>query len=270
MRSQRFRSIRRCRGAIPSAAVVLLAACSLGQAQSTPTPSPPPGLQTASVANGRFSVFYGVDAIAYAKSVQRDLPHIVETSLQHIDHLLPGPRATVIIQVCDAPIAETGTCGLTSGTGLVSEVGFAATPGITIETALDTWLPRTLAHEVHQEVRSQSSTGRRTLLADLVLEGTADVFDNQAFPGEANPWDLAITPSQEHALWAQAQLSLTSVGLYQDWMFGDSSMGIPHWAGFTIGYHIAADYLLRHQATTTSTLATLPAASILAGRDYSP
>jgi uncharacterized protein YjaZ len=53
-------------------------------------------------------------------------------------------------------------------------------------------------------------------------------------------------------------------------MFGDSSMGIPHWAGFTIGYHIAADYLLRHPATTTSTLATLSAASILAGSDYSP
>ena len=58
--------------------------------------------------------------------------------------------------------------------------------------------------------------------------------------------------------------------LYQAWMFGDSSMGIPHWAGFTIGYHIAADYLLRHPATTTSTLATLSAASILAGSDYSP
>jgi hypothetical protein len=259
-----------CRGAIFIAAVVLLAACSLGQVQPTPTPSPPPGLHTASVANGRFSVFYGVDAIAYAKSVQRDLSHIVETSLQHIDHLLPGPRATVIIQVCDAPIPETGTCGLTSGTGLVSEVGFAATPGITVDQALDTWLPRTLAHEVHQEVRSQSSAGRRTLLADLVLEGTADIFDNQAFPGEPNPWDMAITPTQEHTLWAKAQLSLTSVGLYQDWMFGDSSMGIPRWAGFTIGYHIAAAYLLRHRATTTVTLATLSAASILAGSNYSP
>jgi uncharacterized protein YjaZ len=53
-------------------------------------------------------------------------------------------------------------------------------------------------------------------------------------------------------------------------MFGDSSMGIPHWAGFTIGYHIAAAYLLRHRATTTGTLATLSAASILAGSNYSP
>jgi hypothetical protein len=257
-------------GAFTAAAIVLLAACSLGQAQPTPTPSPLPGLQTASVANGRFSVFYEVDAIAYARSAQRDLSHIVQASLEHVDHLLPGPRATVIIQVCDAPIAETGTCGLTSGTGLVSEVGFAATPGISVQEALDTWLPRTLAHEVHQEVRGQSSTGRRTLLADLVLEGTADVFDNQAFPGETNPWDVAITASQEHALWLKAQPILASVGLYQDWMFGDSSMGIPHWTGFTIGYHIAAAYISRHPATTTSTLATLPAASILAGSDYSP
>jgi hypothetical protein len=258
------------RGAIPPAAILMLVACSLGQAPSTPSPSPPPGLLTASIANGRFSVFYGVDAIAYAKSVQRDLRHIVETSLQNVDRLLPGPRATLIIQVCDAPIAETGTCGLTSGTGLVSEVGFAATPGINAQTALDTWFPRTLAHEVHQEVRSQSSTGRQTLLAGLVLEGTADVFDNQAFPGAPNPWDVAITPTQEHALWAKAQPMLSSAGLYQSWMFGDSSMGIPHWSGFTIGYHIAADYLLRHPATTTSTLATLSAAAILAGSGYSP
>jgi uncharacterized protein YjaZ len=49
----------------------------------------------------------------------------------------------------------------------------------------------------------------------------------------------------------------------------DSSMGIPRWAGFTIGYHIAAAYLLRHRATTTVTLATLSAASILAGSNYS-
>jgi uncharacterized protein YjaZ len=69
---------------------------------------------------------------------------------------------------------------------------------------------------------------------------------------------------------AKAQLSLTSVGLYQDWMFGDSSMGKPNWAGFTIGYHIAAAYLLQHPATTTGTLATLSAAAILAGSNYNP
>jgi uncharacterized protein YjaZ len=270
VRRQRFGSTLSFRGTITPAAIVLLTACSLGQAQSIPTPSPPPGFQTASVANGRFSVFYGVDAVAYAMSVQRDLSHIVETSLEHVDHLLPGPRATVIIQVCDAPIAETGTCGLTSGTGLVSEVGFAATTAINAQEALDIWLPRTLAHEVHQEVRSQSSTGRRNLLGDLVLEGTADVFDNQAFPGQFNPWDMAVTPAQEHALWLKARLMLTSVGLYKDWMFGNSSMGIPHWAGFTIGYHIASAYLSRHPETTTNTLATLQATSILAGSDYSP
>ena len=250
----------------------LFGACTAGQPEPSSTPTPLPGLQSESVAHGRFTVLYWDDAIAYARSAQRDLKSIVDSSLTHIDHLLPGPRATIVIHLCDAPIPMTGTCGVTAATGLVSEVGFAPTPGLNVRQVLDIWLPRTLAHEVHHEVRAQASPGHPTLLAGLVQEGTADLFDNQAFPGVSNPWDAAITPSQEHALWAQAQSELDSsdLALYNDWLFGNGPMGIPHWAGFTIGYHIAAEYLSHNPSTTASSLAKLSAKTILAGSDYSP
>jgi hypothetical protein len=253
-----------------AAIIGLLGACSPGQAQQGSVPSQPPGLQTALVADGRFTVFYWTDAIDYAQSAGHDLMLIVQSSLEHIDKLLPGPRATVFIEVCDAPIAETGTCGVTAVSGLVSQMGIAATSKTTLQEALQVWLPRTIAHEVDHEVRIQSLPAQSTLLQGLILEGTADAFDNQAFPGQTNPWDVAITPSQEHALWSAAQPELNSGGLYQDWMFGDSLKGIPHWAGFTIGYHIVTAYLLRHPATTASALAKLSAASIMDGSGYSP
>jgi hypothetical protein len=251
-------------------AMVLLSACGFGQTQAGATPSSPPELQPGTAAHGRFTVLYRADSIAYARSGQRDLKHIVETSLERIDALLPGPHATVLIYVCIAPIAETGTCESTAATGLSSQVGFSATSAITVQQALDIWLPRMLAHQVNHAVRAESFPSDSMLLAGLVKEGTADLFDSQAFPGQANPWDVAITSTQEHALWGQARNELSSPGLYQDWMFGNQQMAIPIWAGFTIGYHIAAAYLAHNPGTPPSSLAALSAESILAGSAYNP
>jgi hypothetical protein len=256
--------------AFASTAMVLLSACAFGQTPVGTTPSSSPGLQRGTAAHGRFTVLYRADAIAYARSGQRDLVQIVESSLEHIDTLLPGPRATLLIYVCKAPIVETGTCESTAATGVLSQAGFAATSQTTAQQALDIWLPRMLAHQVNHGVRAQSFPSDPTLLAGLVKEGAADLFDTQAFPGQANPWDVAITSTQEHALWAQARQELSSPGLYQDWMFGNKQMAIPIWAGFTIGYHIAAAYLAHNPTTPPSSLAALSAESILAGSDYNP
>lgn len=252
------------------AAAVLFSACSIAQTQPNSTPSSSPGVQTATVAGGRFTVIYSADAVAFARRGQRDLTHIVRSSLEHVDSLLPGPRATFVIHVCTAPITETGTCELTVANGSVSEVGFAATSSLTLQQTLDIWLPRALAHEVNHQVRAQSFPGQATLLDGLAQEGTADVFDNEAFPGQPNPWDVAITPGQEHRLWAQAKTELNSPGLYQEWMFGDRPMGIPVWAGFTIGYHIVVGYLALHPTKSATNLAALAANTILAESNYDP
>jgi uncharacterized protein YjaZ len=51
-------------------------------------------------------------------------------------------------------------------------------------------------------------------------------------------------------------------------MFGTN--GIPHWAGFTIGYHIVADYLQHHPRTSWPTLTATSSTAILVGSHYQP
>jgi uncharacterized protein YjaZ len=51
-------------------------------------------------------------------------------------------------------------------------------------------------------------------------------------------------------------------------MFGDAASGIPRWAGFTIGYHIASGYMARHPGTTPESLARLSTHDIVTGSGY--
>jgi uncharacterized protein YjaZ len=89
-----------------------------------------------------------------------------------------------------------------------------------------------------------------------------------AFPGTPNPWDRAITRSQECALWKQAQGQLGKAGLYDEWMFGQP--GIPRWTAFTIGYDIVIDYRQHHPDASWSAITAASAATILAGSRYQP
>jgi uncharacterized protein YjaZ len=53
-------------------------------------------------------------------------------------------------------------------------------------------------------------------------------------------------------------------------MFGDKSLGIPNWTGFTIGYHIVNDYRRYHPSVSWEALTLTSAAAILAGSHYQP
>jgi hypothetical protein len=44
-----------------------------------------------------------------------------------------------------------------------------------------------------------------TLLQQIIAEGISSAFDIAAFPGAPNPWDRAISRSQECVLWKKAQ-----------------------------------------------------------------
>jgi uncharacterized protein YjaZ len=131
------------------------------------------------------------------------------------------------------------------------------------------WFPRDLAHEVNHAVRIRKGPGfGPTLLPQLISEGIATAFDQVAFSGPVDPWTHAITPAQECALWKKAKPQLGYTGLYDAWMFG--SYGIPHWTGFTIGYHIVNDYRHYHPGVSWETLTLTSAATILAGSHYQP
>ena len=199
------------------------------------------------------------------------LKGVVTKDLTRIAALLPGPSSVIIIEQTANVTPETGELGYTDpATGQVL-IQLDPNSQVTFSETLAVWLPEALAHEIHHSVRALTGPGfGDTLGAFLVSEGMASAFFHQAFPGTNAPWDNVLTPVQEHALWNQAQPLLTQTGLpvYSKWFYGGD--GVPKWAGFTIGYHIAEDYIQHHPGTSAASLVDAPAASILAGSTYAP
>jgi uncharacterized protein YjaZ len=195
----------------------------------------------------------------------------VTKDLTGIAALLPGPSTIIIIEQTANVIPETGELGYTDPTTGQVLIQLDPISQVSFSETLAVWLPEALAHEIHHSVRVLTGPGfGHTLGEFLVSEGMASAFFHQAFPGTDAPWDNALTRVQAHALWNQAQPLLTQGGLlvYAQWFFGGD--GVPKWAGFTIGYHIAEDYIQHHPGTSAASLVDTPATTILAGSSYAP
>lgn len=259
------------RRAALSALVLAVAAC-------TNSPSPParpatthatPGPVTESF-DHRFTVTFAAQALEKASADGTSLPRVTGQALARINALLPGPRTTITVSSnSSAVIPQTGTNGYTDlGTGDIT-ISLAQTPQASFSLIMQLWLPRTLSHEIDHSVRILAGPGfGPSLLEQIISEGISSAFDMSAFPGTPNPWDRAISRSQECALWKQAQPVLGRYGLYDAWMFGQP--GIPHWTAFTIGYDIVTDFRQRHPDTNWSAITAASAATILAGSHYQP
>jgi hypothetical protein len=222
-------------------------------------------------AGHRFTVTFTAQALEKAGAAGVNLPRVVGRALAHINALLPGPATTITVTTITGSglIPQTGTFGETSpGTGRIA-IGFGRTPQASFSIIMKLWLPRTLSHEVDHSVRILAGPGcGPTLLEGIVCEGISSAFDMSAFPGTPNPWDRAISRTQECALWNKAQPLLGNYDLYDAWMFGQP--GIPHWTGFTIGYDIVTGYRRHHPGMSWSAITLASAATILAGSHYQP
>jgi hypothetical protein len=228
---------------------------------------------TERLVNGRFTVTMSGAALQEAGAAGDDLPALMAHALARISALLPGPRSTIAVNYArgSALITQAGVYGFTNPLTVHIRAGFGPTPLVTTGEALRLWFPRALAHEVNHAVRMLKGPGfGPTLLPQLISEGIATAFDQAAFPGHVNPWTHAVTPAQECALWKKAEPQLGYTGLYDMWMFGDKSLGIPNWTGFTIGYHIVNGYRRYHPGVSWETLTLTSATTILAGSHYQP
>ena len=223
------------------------------------------------MASNRFTVTLTAQALAKATADGLSLPPAVAHALARVSALLPGPPTTITVSYASSAqvIPQTGTDGYTDpDTGGIT-IGFRQTPQASLSTIIQLWLPRTFSHEIDHSVRILAGPGfGGSLLEQLITEGISSALDIAAFPGTPEPYDRAITRSQECSLWKQAQPLLRQSGLYDQWMFGGG--GIPHWTGFTIGYDIVTDYHQRHPDTDWAAITAASAATILAGSHYQP
>jgi hypothetical protein len=137
--------------------------------------------------------------------------------------------------------------------------------------ALETWIPDTVAHELHHSSRIRAGPGYGVTLGQaMVSEGLADRFSYEVFPQTPpKPWDHALTKAQEDSLCLQAHPLLNSRDYsFRDWFFGDA--GKPRCGGFTLGYDIVGRYLARHRQTPSEAVLTAAARILASFRGGSP
>jgi Predicted Zn-dependent protease (DUF2268) len=251
--------------------IFLLASCG---AASLPT-----GAVTEHAAGLRFGVTITAAADKAASSVGVNLPKYIARTLAHISALLPGPSSFVTVdfgsnEVAGGLLPQMGVNGITFTVSSASiVVNFGPTAKVSVRRSL-WWLQRDLAHEVDHTARMAGpGDGFGTdLLNEMMSEATASVFDTAAYPGPPDPFTQALTRSQECSMWTRERPLLYEPdpggNAYDQWV--DGGQGVLPMSLFTIGYHIAVDYLRMHPHTSVEALTALPAKAILDGSNYQP
>ncbi|MDP9343899.1 MAG: DUF2268 domain-containing protein [Actinomycetota bacterium] len=254
-----------------------LSACSSGQPtspgltasiSSASGPSPTASFDTATV--GQVTLYICGTCEEAADRLGLDLHSDVVDVTRHIDAQLSLP--TAYVDIADNPKGAIPGVGV-GGVSLGTRVSIFLDPQFpNFRQTVFLWLPRTLAHELDETKRRDALAEGSRLRDHLVTDGIADTFSVQTFPqGPPNPWDEALTPEQERQAWTMARPHLDDVlddHGFAHWFFGGGA--IPHWAGYTIGFHVIASYLALHPGITAVDLTTMDARKILAGSGYRP
>lgn len=140
-------------------------------------------------------------------------------------------------------IPDYGIGGFTLGPGRVEITVDPGYPDLGL--ILAERVPYTVAHELHHVVRWRGLGPPRTLLETLVFEGLADSFAIELLGTPLQPWSQAFAESETGFYLALARPDFDSATFdYQGWFFG-ADPRLPHWAGYTLGLRIVADYQAR-------------------------
>ena len=140
-------------------------------------------------------------------------------------------------------IRDYGIGGFTLGPGRIEILVDPAYPNL--GTALQQRLPLVVAHELHHAVRWRGPGRPFTLLEWLAFEGLADHFAIELLGTPLQPWSQAFHESETDFYLDLARPDFDSAAFdYQGWFFG-ADPRLPYWAGYTLGFHMVADYQAR-------------------------
>ena len=129
--------------------------------------------------------------------------------------------------------------------------------------AIDTSMPSILAHEIHHAMRRRSVGYGSTLGEAIITEGLADHFSIEVFQTSPPVWSTYIQEPELSQLMKVAKENWLQKDYNHGKWFVGSSMEIPRWTGYSLGFKIVADYLNQHMGLSPSQLHSQPASSFL-------
>jgi uncharacterized protein YjaZ len=187
----------------------------------------------------------------------------IEAAFTACARVVVPPRVDIVIhQIPHWPVQERGFGG-SAPSRTTMFLGFD-TSNPAMETGLVNGLRRVVAHEAHHCLRHAGPGYGTTLEETLVSEGLADHFVIELFGGTPEPWCVALDERQLQEAAAQAEPLLQSQAPdMQRWLL-DGGVWLPHWTGYSLGWHVVGSYLAREPGARPSRLARIPAETIMA------
>jgi hypothetical protein len=188
----------------------------------------------------------------------------IETILPKIQQLIPTDSVTIKLAISSIYILPNwgiGSRATGDDSGETVEINYDPKhPNFKVE-----YIFRSLVHELHHVGRMRNPEYELTLLECMVNEGLAEHFMVEVFNCELSPWDIALTDEQiqENIIRVKPLLQIKheswtnefSEKYFNPWMLGrDGDEPIPHWAGYSIGWKIVENYLIKHPEASASSL----------------
>ena len=205
-----------------------------------------------------------------ADATHVDLRRAVGDALGRIQAKLQTKPTSIRFFTGSRVIPQLGITGFTNpGSGAVAITIDLNSP-VGVRKILNDYLGPALAHELHHSKRILVGPGYGALIGQAVVtEGMAIAFERDVYPDDDPPYARALAPDKELSLWRQLQPHLNDADYtpaHSYWFFGTNGGAV--WAGYTIGYHIAKEYLQGHPKESSASLALLPTPTLLSHSGY--
>lgn len=227
--------------------LLLLAATACDHSSPTEPEPPPPPPQASNI------VFADPEELAAHRD---EITMLLEETFEMVSRVLPvgGVQFTVFADARRA-IPGWGLGGYAPGptnVDIVVDIGYSG-----LAQVLADRLPPITAHELHHAARWRGPGYGSTLLENMVSEGLADHFAVQLLGAEL-PWTDAFPEDQTAFYLNRARSELDSSTFnFNAWFFG--GFGLPQWTGYTLGYRLVRDYLMRNPGSSAASLVNAPA-----------
>ena len=201
------------------------------------------------------------------KTVVDAVARIAESTEPRVRRALPGLAEVLTLQVraTQRVIPETGTGGSALSAGVITWSFDPDHPEGGVALA-ERWLPSTLFHELHHQVRGWlviGGGGPHSFIHAAVCEGLATAFERDQ-TGLTPPWGIYPPEAPE---WVSEIQHLSLPYNYRHWMFWHPDGR--RWIGYRAGTYIA-DRAARASGRTAADLATVPSSEILEMAGFEP